>query len=150
MPKKRKKSPNTKALNKKAGFNYELSEDLEAGLVLTGLEIKSIRIGKVNLTGSHVKIINEEAWLLGAKIEVSEGDPTRTRKLLLHKEQIKRLMGQSQEKGLSVIPLKIFLKKGRAKVIISLGKGKKLWDKRESIKRKDLNREQERAGSLRN
>lgn len=149
MPKKLKKSPNTKALNRKAGFSYELSNDIEAGLVLTGLEIKSIRLGKINLTGSHVRIVNEEAWLLGCRIEVIEGDPIRTRKLLLHKEQIKKLMGQSQEKGLSIIPLKIFLKKGRAKVIVSLGRGKKLWDKRESIKQKDLNREAQRIKGLR-
>lgn len=147
MPKK--KSPNTKALNRKAGFNYELTSDIEAGLVLTGLEIKSIRLGRVNLTGSHVKIINEEAYLLGCRIDVLEGDPTRTRKLLLHKEQIKRLMGQSQEKGLSIIPVKIYLKKGRAKIIISLARGKKIHDKRESIKRKDIDREQQRSGSLR-
>ena len=144
-----KKSPNTKALNKKASFNYELSEDVEAGIVLTGLEIKAIRLGRVNLTGAHVRIINEEAWLIGCQILVDKADPIRTRKLLLHKDQIKRMMGKTIEKGLTVVPLKIYLKKGRAKVLVSLAKGKKLWDKRESIKRKDLEREESRSGSIR-
>lgn len=141
MMKKLKKSKNIKALNKKAGFNYELKDDLEAGLVLTGPEIKAIRNGKINLTGSHIRIINGEAFLLGGQIQITGGDISRTRKLLLHKTQIARLAGQTNEKGLAIVPIKIYLKKGRAKVLIALGKGKKLWDKRESLKKKDLDRE---------
>jgi len=139
-----KPSPNTKAVNKKAHFNYDLKEDLEAGIVLTGLEIKAIRDKKVDLTGSHVKIIGNEAFLLGSKITWPGLEVDRTRKLLLHKEQISRLIGLSSEKGLSIIPLKIYLKKGRAKILISTGKGKKLFDKREDLKKKDLQREQQR------
>jgi SsrA-binding protein len=137
-----RKSSNTKALNRKAFFNYELKDSVEAGIVLTGDEIKAVRIGKANLTGSHVRVINGEAFLLGSQIDVKTGDKGRTRKLLLHKEEITRLAGKYDEKGLALVPLKIYLKRGLAKVNISLGKGKKIHDKRAAIKQKDLDREE--------
>lgn len=142
-----KKNRNTKAVNKKASFNYELKDEVEAGIVLTGPEIKAIRAGKVDLTGSHVRIIGGEAFLLGGRILALNTDPTRTRKLLLHKEEIVRMASRSDEKGLAIVPIKIFLKKGYAKVIVALGKGKKLHDKRESLKKKDLLRESQRTNS---
>lgn len=127
-----KRKSGTKAVNKKASFNYEVRDEVEAGIVLTGLEIKAIRAGQVDLTSSHVRIISGEAFLLGSRINVPGEDLLRTRKLLLHKGQIARLAGKSQEKGLAIIPLKLYLKRGRAKVLIALGKGKKIHDKREA------------------
>ena len=130
--------------NKKAGFDYFLEDEVEAGIVLSGLEIKAIRSGRVNLTGSHVKVLNNEVFWLGGIINVKEGDPQRTRKLLLNKNQIKRLIGSTAEKGFSVIPLKIYLKHGKAKLLIALGKGKKKYDKRETIKQRDYERREQR------
>lgn len=140
--KKQRKSGNL--INKKARFEYSFLESMEAGLVLTGEEIKAIRANKVNLTGSHVKIISGEAWWVGGIIEVLIGDRQRTRKLLLHKNEIEKLVGKSVERGLTIIPTKIYLKKGRAKLEISLSRGKKLHDKREVIKQRDLDREARR------
>jgi len=136
-----KKSPDTKAFNKKAVYNYELRDSVEAGIVLTGDEIKAVRSGRVNLTGSHVRVINGEVFLLGAQIDTLIGDKGRTRKLLMHKQEIARLAGKYDEQGLALVPLRIYLKKGFAKVAIALGKGKKLHDKRATIKQKDLDRE---------
>lgn len=139
-----KRKSGTKAVNKKASFNYEVCDELEAGIVLTGPEIKAVRTGQVDLTSSHARIISGEVFLLGSRINVPGEDPLRTRKLLLHKEQITRLASKSQEKGLAIIPLRLYLKHGRAKVLIALGKGKKIHDKRETIKRRDIEREQQR------
>jgi len=139
MAKKIRKSKNL--INRKARFEYSFLESLEAGLVLTGEEIKAVRANKVNLTGSHVKIIGGEAWWIGGIIDVPVGDRQRTRKLLLHKNEIEKLVGKSEEKGLTIIPTKIYLKKGRAKLQIALSRGKKLHDKREEIKQRDLARE---------
>ncbi|SNR93167.1 SsrA-binding protein SmpB [Desulfurobacterium atlanticum] len=138
--------------NKKAFFDYEILEKYEAGIELKGTEVKSLREGKANLRDSFVRIENDEAYLFNAYIApYSHGnlfnhEPTRRRKLLLHKKEIKRLLGKSQEKGLTIIPLRIYFnKRGKAKVEIALAKGKKLYDKRETIKRRDLEREAQKA-----
>lgn len=131
--------------NKKAHFEYQITEDLEAGIVLTGLEIKAIRQGRVNLFGSYVKIMGEEAFWIGGIIEITEGDNQRTRKLLLHQKEIKRLIGKSKEEGLALIPLKLYLKKGRAKLLIGVGRGLKKHDKRDKLRQRDLDREAERS-----
>lgn len=141
--KKQRKSKNL--INKKASFDYQFLESLESGLVLTGEEIKAIRANKVNLSGSHIKIIGGEAFWVGGIINVVTGDQQRTRKLLMHKEEIKRFFGKSEEKGLTIIPKKIYLKHGRAKLEIALSRGKKLHDKREITKKRDMEREVARS-----
>jgi len=143
MAKKQRKSKNL--INKKASFDYQFLESLETGLVLTGEEIKAIRANKVNLSGSHVKIIGGEAFWVGGIINVATGDQQRTRKLLMHKEEIERISGKSEEKGLTIIPKKIYLKRGKAKLEIALSRGKKLHDKREVIKKRDLDLEAARS-----
>lgn len=128
-------------VNKKAKFDYELSDFIEAGIVLTGNEIKAIRNGRINLTGSHVRIMNGEAFWLGGILNTVVGDHQRTRKLLLHKAQLQSLAGKTQEKGLTIVPVKLYLKKGRAKIELGIGKGMKKYDKREVLKKKDRDRE---------
>jgi len=136
--------------NKKAYFDYEILKEYEAGLELFGTEIKSIRNGSVDLRDSFVTIKDNEAYILNMYIaKYDEGnrfnhDERRTRKLLLHKAEIKKLKEARQEDGISIIPLKVYIKKNHAKVLIGLAKGKKLYDKRESIKKRDLEREQKR------
>ena len=144
--------PNIKVLsdNRKASFLYEILEKYEAGIALYGPEIKSIKSGKVNLSDGYVVIKNGEALLLNVHISPYEKaarenkDPLRTRVLLLHKNEIMRLYGKTKEKNLTIIPLKIYLKSGREKVEIALVKGKKIYDKRASIKEKEQKREVER------
>lgn len=138
--------------NKKAYFDYEILEKYEAGIALKGTEVKSLREGKANLRDAFVRIENGEAFLFNAYIApYSHGnlfnhEPTRKRKLLLHKREIKRLMGKTQEKGLTIVPLRIYFnKRGIAKVEIALVKGKKKHDKREAIKRRELEREAQKA-----
>ncbi len=137
--------------NRKASFLYEILEKHEAGMVLTGPEIKSIRSGRINLSDGYAVIKNGEALLLNVHISPYEKasyenkDPLRSRVLLLHKNEIMRLFGKVKEKNLTLVPLKIYLKNGRAKVEIALVKGKKIHDKRESIKEKEQKREIERA-----
>jgi SsrA-binding protein len=137
--------------NKKARFDYEIIDKFEAGLVLTGSEVKSLRDGAVNLKDSYVSFRNGEAFLQNAHISVYKAssinnhEPERLRKLLLHREEINRLMGKVQEKNLSCVPLKIYFKQGRVKVEIGLGRGKKKHDKRQSIKKKESDRELQRA-----
>ncbi|MHB1545417.1 MAG: SsrA-binding protein SmpB [bacterium] len=137
--------------NRKASFLYEIIEKYEAGISLYGPEIKSIKSGKVNLSDGYVVIKNGEAFLLNVHISPYEKatrenkDPLRTRVLLLHKHEILRLLGKIKEKNLTVVPLKMYLKTGRAKIEIALVKGKKLYDKRNSIKEKENKREVERA-----
>lgn len=136
--------------NKKAYFDYEILKEYEAGLELFGTEIKSIRKGSVDLRDSFVTIKDNEAYVLNIYVaKYDEGnrfnhDERRTRKLLLHKSEIKKLKEARQEDGISIIPLKVYIKKNHAKVLIGLAKGKKLYDKRESIKKRDLEREQKR------
>jgi len=130
--------------NKKGFFEYEITDHFEAGIVLTGPEIKSIRAGKVNLTGSHARIIQDELFIINMHIESKDSDPTKTRKLLMHKSEINKLIGKTQQKGLTLIPLRLYLKNGRAKIELGLGRGKKLHDKRETIKKRDTERSQRR------
>jgi SsrA-binding protein len=136
--------------NKKAYHDYEIMEKLEAGIVLLGTEVKSLREGRANLKDSYAKITRGEVFLYGLHISpyshasYDNHDPERVRKLLLHNTEIKRLVGKTQERGFSLIPLKIYFSHGRAKVELGLARGKKLYDKRESLKRKEETREMDR------
>ncbi len=132
--------------NKKAFFDYNLSDKLEAGIVLIGDEIKAIRGGKMSLTGAFGKILynkdqKPELFLVNAHIDTKQGDPTRSRKLLVHKNEIDKLVGQTQQKGLTIIPTRIYIKGGRAKVELQLGRGRQKRDKRELIKKRDIERD---------
>lgn len=137
--------------NKKAYHDYHIDESLEAGIELKGTEIKSLREGKANLKDSYAIIKDGEPFLIGCHISpyshgnIYNHEPLRTRKLLLHKEEIRKLTGKVTQRGFTLIPLKIYLSKGRAKVEIAMARGKKLFDKREAIKEKDLRRESEKA-----
>lgn len=137
--------------NKKAGHNYYLDEFLEAGLVLLGAEVKSLRDGRANLVDSYARVKRGEVFLHNMHISpypFSHGldlDPTRTRKLLLKRREIRRLIGKTEIKGYSLIPTKVYFKKGRAKVEIALARGKKKYDKRASLKEKELKREIDQA-----
>ncbi len=136
----------TVASNRKAYHDYFLYDTYEAGIVLTGTEIKSVRVGRVNLRESYVQIRSGEAWLINMHISpYSAGsrenpDPKRDRKLLLHLREIYRLQSAVQEKGLTIVPLRMYLKGNRAKVEIALAKGKKLYDKRDAIAEKEARR----------
>ena len=142
--------------NKKARHNYFIEDTIEAGMVLQGTEVKSMRDGKANLTDAYVSIEKSEAYLCNAHINPYtpanqfNHHPKRKRKLLLHRKEINRLIGQSREKGYNLIPLKIYFKKGRVKVEISIAKGKKLHDKRSALKKRDADREIEKAMKTRN
>jgi len=131
------------AQNKKAHLEYELEDYFEAGLVLTGQEIKAIRNHRVNLDGTFARISNGEAWVLNMHIATTK-EPERSRKLLLHKAQIRSLVGKTQQKNYTLIPTKLYIKKGKAKLEVALGRGKKLYDRREDIKKKDLARQTQR------
>lgn len=137
----------TLATNRKAYYDYHLQDKLEAGIVLTGTEIKSIRAGRLNLADAYVKPEGGELWLLNAHIARYEAgsylshEPKRNRKLLLHRKQISLLTSQVQEKGLTLVPLRLYIKDDRAKVEIALAKGKKQYDKREAIARRETERE---------
>lgn len=137
-------------VNRKARHEYTILQTFEAGIVLTGTEVKSLRQGKVNLVDSYANLKNGEMWLFGVHIsEYNQGNinnhvPTRTRKLLLNKSEIRKLIGKVKEKGLTLIPLRLYFKNGKVKVELALAKGKKVYDKREAIAKKDLKREQER------
>ena len=141
----------TVATNRKAYHNYLIQDSVEAGIVLTGTEIKSIRAGRVSLGDAYVKPEAGELWLLNAHIARYEAgsylshEPTRPRKLLLHHKQIDNLTSKISEKGLTLVPLKLYIKGSIAKVEVALAKGKKLHDKRESIVRRETEREIERA-----
>ena len=137
-------------INKKARFQYEIVEQIESGLILQGTEVKSLRFGKVNLKDSYANIKSGEAFLYNMHISPYEQgnifnhDPLRIRKLLLHKQEIKRLTGKIQEKGMTLVPLKMYFKNGRAKVELGLGKGKNLVDRRRDIARRDEERQLQR------
>lgn len=141
--------------NKKARFNYQIIETYEAGLVLTGSEVKSIRDGNIALRESYISFRNSEAFLQGANIKpfsassYNNHEPERLRKLLLHKEELNKIRGKIDEKGLTAVPLKMYFKGGRIKLEIGLGKGKKLHDKRQSIKTKDVERQLRKDFKLR-
>lgn len=129
--------------NKKAYFDYEITEKFEAGIVLAGAEIKAIRAGKANLSGTFCRIYNNEAVVLNMHIEGVE-DPERSRKLLMHKNEILSLQHKLEQKGLNLIPLSLYLKRGYAKLEISLAKGKKNYDRREELKKRDIERQKEK------
>jgi SsrA-binding protein len=139
------------ASNRKAYHDYHIDETHEAGVVLTGTEIKSVRAGSVNLRDSYAMVRNGEMWLMNVHIAPYEPasrqnvDPYRDRKMLMHRKEILRLFGRSQEKGLTLIPLRLYLKKNKAKVEIGLARGKKEYDKREAIAKRESAREIDRA-----
>ncbi len=134
-------------LNKKARFDYNIIEEIEAGIVLTGTEIKSIRKGSANLKDSYAIIKNGEVFLLNMHIaQYKEGnifnhDENRTRKLLLHKKEILKIKSKLDVEGYALFPIKLYIKNNKAKILLGIGKGKKLYDKRESIKKRDQERE---------
>ena len=140
----------TIAVNRRARHEYAIEDTLEAGLVLTGTEIKSIRAHKVNIAEAYVRIDHGEAWLIGAHIaEYAHGNrynhpATRTRKLLLHRTQIDELLGLQSAKGLTIVPLRLYLRGGNAKLEIGIARGKKAHDKRRTIAERDMRRELER------
>jgi SsrA-binding protein len=141
----------TIALNRRARHEFSIEDSLEAGIVLSGTEIKSIRAGKVNLADAFARIERGEAWLVGAHIAPWEGgnrenhEPKRDRKLLLHRNQIDQLLGKTKAKGLTLIPLKIYITaRGKAKLELGLGRGKQLYDRRREIATRDAKREVER------
>jgi len=136
--------------NKKARFEYFILETFEAGLVLKGTEIKSIRNGQISLQEAYVRTDGKEVWLVGAHVAPYEHasafqhDPKRDRKLLMHKKEIRKLFDEIRIKGMTIVPMRVYLKGGKAKLEIGLAKGKKQYDKRESIKERDIERETSR------
>ena len=139
-------------LNRKAHFNYTIEEEFEAGIVLLGSEVKSIREGKATINEAYITDVDGEIFIINSHIsEYKQANkfnhtPTRPRKLLLHQKQIQKIIGKIADKGYSAFPLKIFFnKKGFAKIIIGIGRGKKLYDKRETIKKRDENRRKQRG-----
>ena len=138
------------AVNRKARFDYFIDDEYEAGLVLKGTEVKSLRLGKVNLKDSYARVKDGEVFVYQMHIGpypfayYENHDPLRVRKLLLHKQEIKRLNAKVNEKGHSLIPLKLYFKDGKAKLTIALARGKRKYDKREAIKRRDEQRELDR------
>ncbi len=152
MGKKTQSSSSTIALNKKARFEYQLEQHYEAGLALQGWEVKSLRAGRVNISDSYVHLKRGEAWLFGAHISPLDSasthikaDPLRTRKLLLHREELEKLIGAIERKGYTLIPLALYWKNNIAKLEIALAKGKKQHDKRASIKDRETKRDLQRA-----
>jgi len=138
------------AVNRKAHYDYELLDRLEAGLALMGTEVKALREGRCNLSDGFVDIENGEAWLKEVNIShyshgnIMNHDPKRKRKLLLHRREINRLQGKIAERGLTCVPTRMYFKKGKVKVEIALARGKKQYDKRETIKRRESERETKR------
>ena len=133
-------------VNRKAKYNYQIFDTVEAGIVLTGTEIKSLRLGKANIRDSYVRVKNNEMYIINMHISSYENgnifnhDETRERKLLLHKKEIFKFRDKIKLEGYTIVPLKVYLKNGRAKVLIGLAKGKKNYDKREDIKKRDIER----------
>ena len=142
--------------NRKARHDYFIDEKYEAGIALVGTEVKSIRAGKVSLRDSYAEVVNGEAYLQNMHISPYDKgsrfnhDPKRPRKLLLHKREIKKLLGQTTQKGYTLIPLRLYFKRGKVKVELALARGKKLYDKRQDIAKRDAQREMARALSSRN
>lgn len=135
------------AQNKKAFFDYEILETLEAGIELKGHEVKAVKAGKVSIKGSYVKIINNEAFLLGATVSpyqpsniVGEYDEKRDRKLLLNRKELDYLLAKEKERGLTIVPIKLYNKGGKVKLEIGIARGKKKYDKREKIKEREFER----------
>ena len=138
----------TVSTNRKARFEYFLQETFEAGLALKGTEIKSIRKGQISLQEAYVRTDGKQAWLVGAHVAPYEHasafqhDPDRERKLLMHKREIRELWDAVRIKGMTIVPVRVYLKAGRAKLELAIAKGKKQYDKREAIKQKDIEREE--------
>lgn len=137
--------------NKKARFEYFIEKDYEAGLVLEGWEVKSLRAGRINITDAHVIIKNAEAWLLGAQIQPlsttathTHADPSRTRKLLLNRQELNHLIGSVERQGYTLIPLALYWKHNKIKMSVALAKGKKTHDKRDTVKERDWQRSRSR------
>jgi SsrA-binding protein len=151
MAKPKRAADENICVNRQARHNYFIDETYEAGIVLLGSEVKSLRDGKANLVDSYARIQKGEAFLINTHVSPYPGanqfnhEPTRTRKLLLHRREIERLTGKTKEKGLTLIPLRLYFKAGKAKVELGLARGKKLYDKRETLKRKMAQREVERS-----
>ena len=142
----------TVADNRKARHDYFIEESYEAGIVLTGSEIKSVRAGRVNLRGGYARVVNREAWLYDTHIATYEQsgkhfnhEPTRPRKLLLHRKEISRIVGQVERQGYTLVPVRMYLKGRQAKIELGLAKGKKLYDKREDIAKREARRDIDRA-----
>ena len=139
------------ATNRKAKHDYFLLETLEAGIALQGSEIKSIRAGQISLKEAYIRVDGEQAWLVNAHVAPYDPasrenhDPLRNKKLLLHKKEIKKLWDEVRQKGTTIIPLRVYLSRGRAKVEIAVAKGKRKYDKRQDLKKKDAQREIDRA-----
>jgi len=139
------------AKNKKARHNYSVLDSFEAGIVLQGTEVKSVRNGNLNFRDSYAQVKNGELWLVDMHISpyeqgnINNHDPDRNRKLLMHAREIERIRKGIDEKGLTLVPLSVYLKKGRVKVEIGLARGKRLWDKRDDERSRDAQREMERA-----
>jgi SsrA-binding protein len=138
--------------NRQVRYLYEILETYETGIELQGTEVKSIRMGKANLRDGYALIRNGEVWLLNMHVSPHETagqyfnhDPRRTRKLLMHRQEIRKLIGQVEQKGLTLVPLKLYMKRGKVKVDLALVKGKKLFDKREDLKQRQDKRDMERA-----
>ena len=152
---KEQKHKSISITNRKARHEYHIGETFDAGLVLSGTEIKSIRAGQASITESYCKVQDGEIWIHGMHIAPFEQgnrwnvDPLRPRKLLLRRSEINRISRQLAEKGLTLIPLKVFFNRGYAKINVGLARGKKLWDKRESIAERDSERERQRHESER-
>lgn len=150
MEKKEQSGVKVLQTNKKAYFNYEIIDDLEAGLSLAGTEVKSLRQGRFSFTDSYVKIDNGEMWLVGFTIQpydkgsIFNHQPDRNRRLLVHKQEIKRLKRKVEEKGLTLVPTKVYLKGNLVKLQVSLARGKALHDKKDAIKERDLDRQAKR------
>ena len=144
------------ANNKKAYHDYFIEEKYEAGIVLVGTEVKSLRMGKCSLKESFLRIEKGEVWIYGMHISPYEKgnifnrDPLRPKKLLMHKDEIRKLTGKISEKGFTIVPLQVYFKDGRAKIEIGLARGKKLYDKRQDIAKKDQRREAEKDFKIRN
>lgn len=133
--------------NKRAFFDYEILEKFEAGIVLSGQEVKSIKTGHISLAGAFVTLKGEEAWLTNASVppykmagKISDYDPTRPRKLLLHKKELTSLIGKIKQKGLTLVPLRVYTKGSNIKLEFGIGKGKKKYEKRETIKKREIDR----------
>lgn len=139
------------ATNRRARYDYDIEETFEAGMVLTGAEVKSLRAGRASLTEAYARVSDGEVWLENlhispyAQAAVRDYDPLRSRKLLLHRQQIERLIGKTQESGVTLIPMRLYFKRGLAKLQLGLGRGKRRYEKRQAIAEREHRREMERA-----
>lgn len=150
MP-RQEKPPVVITTNRKAEFNYHILDTIEAGVVLKGFEIKSIRDHKVSLDGSYAEVRDGEVWLVKCKIEPYENaknvvvEPERRRKLLLKKAEIAKFAEKAEQKGFTIVPIRVIIKNGKAKIVLAVAQGKKDYDKRDAIKQRDLQRDQQRG-----